>query len=90
MSLHTKSSVARALLAFIKEERADKIRCELLSDTDLLDEGVLDSLFLMQLIAFIEVEFNITLDPDDVIPENFESVDRIGAIVQSRLPLGDV
>jgi acyl carrier protein len=53
----------------------------LTSDRLLLEEGILDSLGLQQLVAFLESEFAIKIDDDYLMPENFESVRAIAAFV---------
>ena len=47
-----------------------------------ISEGVLDSYDIMQLIMKLEEEFDIEIDPEDVLSENFESVDKIVALVE--------
>ena len=47
----------------------------------LLEEGIIDSLGLQQIITFIEQQFNITIDDDDLMPENFESVNAIADLI---------
>ena len=49
--------------------------------TSLLQAGVLDSLGVMQLVAFLQERFAITITDDDLVPENLESVDAITAFV---------
>jgi len=51
--------------------------------TDLLEEGLLDSLLLMDLIFHVEEQFDVRFDGDDVNPDNFRS---IGAIVDLVMP----
>ena len=52
--------------------------------TLLLDSGVVDSLGIMKLLAFLEETFSIRLGEDELIPENFESVDSISLLVTKR------
>jgi acyl carrier protein len=50
----------------------------------LLQAGVLDSLGVMQLVAFLQDRFGIVVSDDDLVPENLESVGAIVGFV-SRL-----
>lgn len=50
----------------------------------LIDAGVIDSLSVAKLIAFIEAEYGIVLDLEDVVAENFENLARIAKLVESR------
>ena len=54
---------------------------ELDPELGLLEEGILDSLGLQQLITFLEQQYGITIDDEDLMPENFESVNAIAALV---------
>jgi acyl carrier protein len=52
-------------------------------DQDLLG-GVLDSLALLQFVEFIEGEFDIEVNDEDMVPDNFRSIDAIAGYVASR------
>lgn len=54
---------------------------QLNNTTELLESGILDSLGIAQLVAAIETEFNIELDGDDIIPENFDTINAINALI---------
>ena len=51
-----------------------------LDSTSLVSSGILDSLDIMSLIMDLEREFEIEIDPEDVLSENFESVSAITAL----------
>lgn len=53
--------------------------------TNLLDDGVLDSLRLMRLLQFIGERFSFELQPDEVVPENFRTLDAIAALVDRKI-----
>ena len=50
---------------------------ELDSSYDLLDNGVVDSLGLLQLIAWVEQRYQIPINEVEISPDNFRSVDAI-------------
>jgi acyl carrier protein len=52
-------------------------------DQDLLG-GVLDSLALLQFVEFIEGEFDIDVNDEDMVPDNFRSIDAVAGYVASR------
>jgi len=54
---------------------------ELDSDFDLLTGGVVDSLGLLQVVAWLETEFDVTVDESQLGPESFRTVDAIKAYV---------
>jgi acyl carrier protein len=53
---------------------------------DLLESGILDSLGILDLVAFVEQNFGIVLSDDELLPENFQTIERLTAFVQSKLP----
>ncbi|MDZ7289577.1 MAG: acyl carrier protein [candidate division KSB1 bacterium] len=50
----------------------------------LLTKGVIDSLRMLDMISFLETKFHIKVDEDELMPENFESVDAITRFVEQR------
>ena len=54
---------------------------DIAADTPLLSSGVLDSLNLFMFISFIEDELGIAVEPDDVVPENFENLNAVCALL---------
>ncbi len=56
------------------------------SDHDnLLTKGVIDSLRMLDMISFLEAQFHLKVDEDDLMPENFESVNAITHFVEERI-----
>jgi acyl carrier protein len=56
-----------------------------LKDSDaLLESGILDSLGILDLVAFVEQEFSIGVSDEELVPENFQSVERIAAFVENK------
>ncbi len=60
-------------------------------DGSLLDDGmsfqdqhVIDSMGMLQLVAYIEREFGITVRDEDMVPENLDSIDRLVAFIAGR------
>jgi acyl carrier protein len=57
-----------------------------MSDEDrLLGNGILDSLAILDVVAFIEKEFHITISDDELLPENFNSISNMAVFVQSKI-----
>lgn len=56
------------------------------ADSRLIDDGILDSVTLMHLIAFLEDSFGVLVAPEDIVPENFETIPLIAALVERSLP----
>ena len=45
--------------------------------SSLLEEGIIDSTGVLELVSFIETEFNIQIGEDEIIPENLDSIENI-------------
>jgi acyl carrier protein len=57
-------------------------------DESLLQRGVIDSTGVLELLAFLEENFEITVNDDEVIPANFETVSGLASYIQSKLEAG--
>jgi acyl carrier protein len=57
-------------------------------DESLLQRGVIDSTGVLELLAFLEENFKITVNDDEVIPANFETVSGLAIYIQSKLEAG--
>lgn len=59
-------------------------RTEIADDEDLIDTGVVNSLGIFQLVAFIEERFGVTIGDEEITPEHFGTVDAIDRLVTTR------
>jgi acyl carrier protein len=53
-------------------------------DESLLDAGIVDSTGVMEVVTFLEETFSITIDDEELIADNLDSVDRLAAFVQRK------
>lgn len=53
-------------------------------DVSLLETGVLDSTGVMELIAYLEAEFDLVFADDELLAENFDSINRITKFLASK------
>ena len=54
------------------------------SDFDLLTGGVVDSLGLLQVVAWLETEFDVAVDDSELGPDSFRTVDAIKQYVDAQ------
>lgn len=54
-------------------------------DESLIEAGILDSTGVMELVAFLEESFAITIDDDELVAGNLDSVERLAAFVGRKL-----
>lgn len=53
-------------------------------DASLLESGVLDSTGVIEMIAFLEDEFEVSFDDSELLAENFDSISRVAKFVASK------
>jgi acyl carrier protein len=56
----------------------------LADDASLLDLGIIDSTGVLEVIAFIEDTFDITVEDNEIVPENLDSIDRIANLIERK------
>jgi acyl carrier protein len=52
---------------------------------NLLTKGLVDSLRMLDMISFLEEKYHLKIDEEELMPENFESVEAITRFVEQRL-----
>ncbi len=54
-------------------------------DYPLLERQVLDSLGIFELVSFLESEFGIEIQDEELVPSNFGTISNIGRFVRANL-----
>ena len=63
------------------------LRREVDRDADVFALGLVDSLFAMQLVVFVESAFGIVVEHTDLDIDNFRSISALGAFVNHKLSI---
>ncbi len=50
----------------------------------LLESGIIDSLGVLDLVSFVEEEFKIRIGDDELLPENFQNIERLASFVRTK------
>ena len=58
---------------------------QLAADEDILTTGLIDSLGIMKLIAFLEEKFEVSIPPEDMTIENFLTIETIENYIKGLL-----
>jgi acyl carrier protein len=58
---------------------------ELSNDEDIFALGFVNSLLAMQLVQFVEKEYGVTIEDDDLDFDNFRTVDNIDGLIERKL-----
>lgn len=56
-------------------------------EQSLISSGILDSVALLRLIAFIEEQFGVKITDGEVIPDNFETLNNIKTFLEQKLQI---
>ncbi len=76
------NELEKFLLAEIAADNGTK---SLDPDEDLLERGIIDSLGILKLVAFIEKAHGIKVMDEEVVPENFQSLNSIARFVEQKM-----
>lgn len=70
------------LLEILSEIRPD---VDFEKENALIDDAILDSLNIMEIIAEVSDEFDVTFSPADIVPENFNSAKSLWEKIQNLM-----
>ena len=73
------------LIAFIKNEIVNDPDIEIKPDTELISSGLIDSFSLVTLYVYIEKEFGVKIPASRIIPDTFDTVEQITALIKQYL-----
>ena len=77
--------IKTALRTFILENYLFTDDESALADNDsFLDNGILDSMGILELIDYLTEELKVEVDGDEVIPDNLDSIDKVVSFVSKK------
>jgi acyl carrier protein len=53
-------------------------------DDSLLDQGIIDSTGVLEVVGFLESEYGIRVNDEEILPDNFDSIAAIAAYVDRK------
>ena len=78
-------------------ETRDKIRAFILEnflfgndqnlndEISFLDEGIIDSTGILELVSFLEEEFDISVEDEEIVPENLDSIKNVVSYLERKM-----
>jgi acyl carrier protein len=57
---------------------------ELKNDTSFLDNGIIDSLGVLELVSFIEDRFGVEVKDEELVPENLDSIKNLLSYIAGK------
>lgn len=86
MSASTSTDIESSVRGFIAENLLfSKNGYPHSDETSFLETGVVDSMGVMELVMFIEENFSLTIEDHEVIPDNFDSVSKVGIYIRRKM-----
>ncbi|MEW6442354.1 MAG: acyl carrier protein [bacterium] len=75
-----------AVRDFIETELDRKKKFGHLRDTDpLIEMGLIDSMGIQRLLAYLEATFSIRIEEEEILPENFETLEAIVKLLGQKM-----
>ncbi len=78
------SSVEQRIHKFLLEKFPLARKAKVERETALLEKGILDSLGILDIVSFLESEFSITINDEELVPENFQSLETLSAFIGNK------
>jgi acyl carrier protein len=54
-------------------------------DASLMDGGIIDSTGILELVTFMEATYHVTIENEEMMPENLDSVSRLARFLAKKL-----
>lgn len=53
-------------------------------DASFMEEGVVDSMNVLELVMFVEENYKITVEDHEVVPDNFDSISKLAGYIRTK------
>jgi D-alanine--poly(phosphoribitol) ligase subunit 2 len=74
----------QTMIQILAQYIKDNYDAELESRENIFSAGIIDSIGFVNLIGFVTEEFKIELEPEDLIEDNFYSLERIAQFISEK------
>jgi acyl carrier protein len=80
------NGIAQQIRQFVSENFLFGQGAEQLKDSDsFLDNGIIDSTGVLELVTFLEEKFPVTIADEELVPDNLDSIDNLVRFLESKL-----
>ena len=79
-------AIENSVREFIAENFLFRADAQVSNNQSLLESGVIDSTGVLEVIAFLEQTFGISIADDEIVPENLDSIASMTRYLASKLP----
>lgn len=84
MSDNCKTEYIKEIRNFIVEQFLFGEGDTLKEDTSFLEEGIIDSTGVLELVMFLEEKYGVKVEDSELVPENFETLDTIAQYMEKK------
>ena len=77
--------IREKLIQFFEENFMVELDEDFSDDDSFLENGIIDSTGVLELILFLEENFGIKVEDDEVVPENLDSINNIKTFIESKV-----
>lgn len=84
MDQMTSSSPEQKIHSFLLEKFPLARKAGVEKDTALIEQGILDSLGILDVVSFLETQFSIVIYDEELVAENFQSLANLSAFVLKK------
>jgi acyl carrier protein len=81
------TNIEETIRAYIAKEILFSDKYGHSDEASFLDEGIVDSMNVLQIVMFIEKQFGVHVEDEEVVPDNFDSVAKLAAYVRGKVPV---
>ncbi len=78
-------SIEKEIRSFIVEHFLLGNEASLKNNDSFLEKGTFDSTGILELVSFLERTYHIQLEPEELVPENLDSVDCLTQFLQKKM-----
>jgi len=79
------TEITKKVANFIEESFVYDETTTVNPDDSLLDSGLIDSTGVLELVTYLEDTFSISVEDDELVPSNLDSINRIAGFVAGKL-----
>jgi acyl carrier protein len=77
--------ITEQIRSFIGQKFPLARRRKIHDEDNLLESGVIDSLGVLEIVTFLNEDYSLIVEDDDLTPEHFQSIHSIANFVEQRL-----
>jgi acyl carrier protein len=78
------SDLKQSLREFVTENFLFGVQTPFSDDDSFMDTGIIDSTGTLELIMHLETEYGVTVEDDELVPENLDSIDNLSRFITAK------